>query len=458
MNWKNLVLEQAALIEQLRTRIAELEAEVAALRKNSGNSSKPPSSDIVAPPKQSARKRKRKIGAQKGHQPHFRQPFDTPQVDMTKELTANVCPDCGGKLQLTGEPPKVHQRVELVEKPFVVTEFRQFKYWCGRCQCFHIVDLPKGIKKPGLFGPKLTSLAAYLKGRGHMSYTTLRDFFADAFSLNVSRGFLAKQVRRASASLQTTYDELAKQLPSQSHVHIDETGNKLSGKKRWTWCFRAKDFTIFHIDPSRGSVVLEKLLGKDFAGKISCDFWGAYRKFARLGSAQLLFCWAHLIREVKFLAESKTKKVSNYGRRLLVAIQSMFSTIHRHGELLPRNWLRRMDLHREEILKSAWHRIPPDTNAINIAERLWNHQTDYFRFIETGVPPTNNLAEQSIRRVVIDRKITQGTRSDWGTRWQERLWSVLATCEQRGVNVMSFLQSCIHSFLHGNAPPSLRQL
>jgi transposase len=369
----------------------------------------------------------------------------------------SVCPDCGGKLKLANEPPKVHQRVELVEKPFIVTEFRQFKYWCEHCQRFHIVDLPHEAKKSGLFGPKLTAMAAYLKGRCHMSYTTLRDFFADALALKVSRGFLAKQVRRASAALETTYDALVKQLPSQPHVHIDETGNKQSGKRRWTWCFRAKDFTVFHVDPSRGSVVLEKLLGNDFAGKISCDFWGAYRKFKRLASALLQFCWAHLIREVKFLAENKTKKVSNYGKRLLCAIQSMFSTIHRHGELLPRNWLRRMHLHREEILKTAWHRIPQNTNAKNIALRLRNHQDDYFRFIETGIPPTNNLAEQSIRRVVIDRKITQGTRSDWGTRWQERLWSILATCEQRGENVMSFLRACLDSFLHGHAPPSLTE-
>jgi len=77
-----------------------------------------------------------------------------------------------------------------------------------------------------------------------------------------------------------------------------------------TWCFLAQDFTVFYVAPSRSSAVLEAILGKDFAGKISCDFYGVYQKFARTPKAELLLCWAHLIREVKFLSENDDKKVS----------------------------------------------------------------------------------------------------------------------------------------------------
>jgi transposase len=288
-----------------------------------------------------------------------------------------------------------------------------------------------------------------------MSYTTLKDFFSDALSISVSRGFLAKQVRKASDAMEIPYQELVDQLPNATHLHIDETGGKENGEKRWTWSLRAANFTVFHVDPSRGSIVLENLLGKDYAGIISCDFWGAYRKFDRMTDVALQFCWAHVIREVKFLAESKDTKVSRYGKRLLNSIRDMFTTIHRKGELSDANWLRRMKDHQETILQKAWRRIPDDKDAINIAERLWNWREEYFRFIETDIPPTNNLGEQAIRRVVIDRKVTQGTRSDWGNRWLERIWSVLATCGQQGINVMSFLNSCVESFLHGLAPPSL---
>lgn len=455
MDWKKLALEQAALIKQLQARIAELEAEVAALKKNSSNSSKPPSSDIAKAPKDSKPKDKRKRGAQKGHKRNLRKPFKENQIDKIVELSLEFCPTCGGKLVPSTEPPKAHQQVELVDKPFIVTEYRQDWYWCEHCQCYHAAALPKDIQKSGLFGPKLIALTAYLKGRSHMSYKTLQDFFNDALSLKVSTGFLAKQVRKVTNAMEKPYQELLDRLPHEKHLHIDETGSKENGKKRWTWCLRSPELTVFHINPSRGSVVLENILGLDYAGTISCDFFGAYRKFARLTSTELQFCWAHLIREVKFLAESKDKAVARYGRRLLKKIQGMFTTIHQRDELSERTWSRKMQAHRKAILKVAWGTIPDDKDAINIAERLWNWRNEYFRFIKEKIPPTNNPGEQTIRKVVIDRKVTQGTRSDWGNRWQERFWSVLSTCEQQGTNVMSFLHSCVESFLHGLAPVSL---
>jgi transposase len=302
----------------------------------------------------------------------------------------------------------------------------------------------------------MIALTAFLKGRCHQSFTTMQAFFAEVLGIKISTGFLAKQVRKASGALKKTYDALAEQLSKEDHLHIDETGDKENGKKRWTWCFRAKGFTVFPIDPSRSSDVLKTILGEDFAGKISCDFFSAYQKFARESKADLLHCWAHLIREVKYISESKTKKVARYGQRLLEAIGAMFKTFHRKDELQYWNWFRRMKRHQRLILKVAWHRLPKeDKDAWNIAVRLWNEEASYFRFIKEGLPPTNNLAEQSIRRVVLNRKVTQGTRSDGGNRWWERIWSVLATCEQQGKNVMEFLKSCMNAVVHALPTPAL---
>jgi transposase len=302
----------------------------------------------------------------------------------------------------------------------------------------------------------MIALTAFLKGRCHMSFNTIQDFYAEVLGIKVSTGFLAKQIRKASGALKKTYDAFAEQLSKEKHLHIDETGGKENGKRRWTWCFRAKDFTVFHVDPSRSSDVLQAILGEDFAGKISCDYFSAYQKFARESKAELLLCWAHLIREVKYLSESKTKNVARYGQRLLDAIGDMFKTIHRKDELQYWNWFRRMKAHQRTILKVAWHRLPKVGNdAWNLAVRLWNKESSYFRFIKDGLPPTNNLAEQSIRRVVINRKVTQGTRSDVGNRWWERIWSVLATCQQQGKNVMEFLKSCMNACVHALSPPAL---
>ena len=152
------------------------------------------------------------------------------------------------------------------------------------------------------------------------------------------------------------------------------------------------------------------------------------------------------------------RRIDLYGKRLLDAIGEMFKTLHRKDDLQYVNWFRRMKEHQRLILKIAWHRIPPDREAELIAERLWNKQEDYFRFIKEGLPATNNLCEQSIRRVVLNRKVTQGTRSDWGNRWWERIWSVLATCEQQRKNVMEFLKSCVGALLQGRSAPTLLKI
>jgi transposase len=162
-NLAKMVKQQAELIQQLRARIAELEAEIAHLKKNSSTSSKPPSSDIVKPEKpvpENGTHEKRKRGAQHGHTRHLRQPFPPSQVDTFMEITLENCPLCGGALEQTGEEPEIHQQVELVEKPFRVTEYQIPQYWCEHCQTYHSGTLPHEVAKSGLFGISLIALIA----------------------------------------------------------------------------------------------------------------------------------------------------------------------------------------------------------------------------------------------------------------------------------------------------------
>jgi transposase len=92
-----------------------------------------------------------------------------------------------------------------------------------------------------------------------------------------------------------------------------------------------------------------------------------------------------------------------------------------------------------------------------MAKRFQDHGESYFRFITTpGVEPTNNLAEQAIRFVVIDRKITQGTRSEAGNRWCERIWTAIATCAQQGQSVFAYLEAAVTAWFHGTEAPSLQ--
>ena len=102
------------------------------------------------------------------------------------------------------------------------------------------------------------------------------------------------------------------------------------------------------------------------------------------------------------------------------------------------------------------HTVPATQAAGNLAQRFKDHGESYFRFLTTPeVEPTNNLAEQAIRFVVIDRLVTQATRSEAGNRWCERIWTVIATCAEQGRSVFASLEAAVAAWFNGAEAPSL---
>ena len=440
--WKKRCHQAQAENTRLRERLGQLESQIAQLKgknsqlvealaaakKNSGNSSKPPSSDIVqAPCREPDRKKRRKIGAQRGHPRHERAAFTPEQIDHRKTHALQRCPvDAGHDLELIPGHEKVLQQVELLDKPFVVTEHVAPAYWCATCQKVHYASFPSAVLAGGVCGPRLTSLVCYFKGKMHGSYSGIADFFTDVLGLKVSRGYLAKLIQKAAQVFQQPYLELIDLLPQQTSLNVDETGHKENGARFWTWCFRAKHFAVFKIDPSRSSDVLMEVLGQEFQGILGADFWGAYRKYASQCGVLIQFCLAHLIREVKYLCEFPDPMVQRYGKALLFELKDLFSTLHRRTELTPPVYAHALAIAEAKICDTAvqpllhparYPRGQVHRLIENLALRFAEHGEGYFRFITSpDVQPTNNCAEQTMRFVVMDRHVTQGTRSQRGPR------------------------------------------
>lgn len=400
-------------------------------------------------------KGKRSRGGQPGHPRHERKPFSSDEIDDVKQYRLTHCPDCSTRLRRSDEAPGVIQQVELVERPTRVAEHRGRAYWCPCCEkvCYGVI--PRAVREGGLVGPRLTAMVAYLKGGCHTSYSTVRTFLQDVMDFKISRGQLGKLVGKTTVALQGPYEELLARLPGEGMLNVDETGHKDSGDLLWTWCFRAELFTLFKIDPSRGSDVLVEVLGEEFDGVLGCDYFGAYRKYMNDFGVVVQFCLAHLIREVKFLTTLTDPVTKNYGERLLDRLRQLFRVIHRRETMTDEEFSRALERERAKVLKVG-RRAPDRIEAQKLAKRFRKHGAAYFRFITTpGLEPTNNLAEQAIRFIVIDRRVTQGTGSPAGQRWSERIWTTMATCSQQGRSAFRFLESTITAHLQGRAPPSL---
>jgi transposase len=444
-------------VQALLAEVASLREQLAAARKDSSTSSKPPSSDIVKPPKPppTQGQQPRSIGAQPGHLKHQRPLFPPQQIDHFQEHTLDACPACGGPLRRNAHFANIVQQVDIDKPPLRIAQHTSPEYWCDHCQKACKAFLPLPIAKGGLVGLELTTLIAFMKGACHASFSTIRTFLRDIVGVTISRGELAKILTKVSAALASAYDELLLRLPHEAIINADETGHKNNGEPWWTWCFRAQLYTLYRIDAHRSADVLMDILGKEFQGVLGCDYFSAYRRYLRECGVLVQFCLAHLIRDVKFLTTLPDERDRHYGEQLQLVLRELFAVFHQREQLDEGAWQMQLQAARDRVL-AVGLAGPATQHGQTLVKRFRDHGAAYFRFVTTpGVEPTNNLAEQAIRFVVIDRHITQGTRSEKGRRFCERMWTVIATCVQQGRSVYGFLRAAVGSWLAGEPSPSL---
>ena len=449
------IAELEQTVARLTAKVEELTAQVARLSKNSSNSSKPPSSDIVKPPRPPGHAGNGRIGGQPGHARHERPPFAADQIDRTclHELT----PEEVRRRRLRPlDSWFVLQQVELVEKPYAVVEHRARRYMtpAGRIV---LAPMPPLVRGAGLLGPNMTAFIGWLKACGHISYSRIGELLRDVFALPISGGKLAGCCTgKLSEALKPAYEEAASALRQEAVLGSDETGHHHGGQGYWTWCLRAAGFTVFRIDATRATQVLVDLLGEDFGGILTVDYYSANRSFARRYEVRAQYCWSHLLRDVKFLRELGRAPLVRWADQLLAIARGLFRAWHRRTGVDPPRWRRQMERWKRAFLEKI-RRPPQEADALKLSRRFDRHGAPaYFRFLDTpGVEPTNNATERAIRQPVLQRRITQGTRSVRGLRWCERAWTAAATCTQQGRSTFRFFRDALVAYLTNSPVPSL---
>jgi transposase len=450
-----IILQQRTQIEELSKRIERLEEELAKSRKDSSNSSKPPSSDIVRPPKDRTSNGPGKQGGQRGHRGANRTPFGADQIDRIEELhPSGGCPHGhDAPLEPVGEP-KIQQVVKLREDPLEIIEYRSYGYRCPVCAEMVWAQLPPGVVEGQLFDWRLQALIAYMKGALHASYSNLQAFCRDVLGIEVARSHLCNTIARVNEALAAPHEELQEYIPTEPVLNIDESGWKDRGLKYWIWVFCAPLVSFFHIARSRGAKVLKEILGETYGGTIVSDFFSPYVSYANLLQQ---FCLAHLIRDIKFLTTLPGAIDQRFGGLLLVEFKRLFHCWHLREKVPKDRFDRIMFRIKERVLRlaveySRGERSKPRT----LARRLVKHGDAIFRFLfDPDIPPTNNAAERGIRVPVIDRRITQGSRSLMGRQWNARIWTVLGTCRKQGRSAWQFLQDALSAHYGHTPAPSL---
>lgn len=445
-----------ALVAKLETRIEELERRLA---QNSQNSSRPPSSNspsVKLPPKK--KRSGRKPGGQPGHKGSHRALLPASAVDETEEIWPTTCEGCHAELPTVlrtevGEAFR-HQVVEIPVIKAHVTEFRLHGQHCDLCGCTTQADLPAGVPT-GAFGPRLRAVIALFTGAYRVSKRVAESALSDLFGVELSLGSVSAAEQSISQALAAPVEEAREYVRGQDVLHADETGWREARKRAWLWIAATPLVAVFLVHARRNAVAARELLG-DFAGILVTDRWSAYREWKR---RQL--CWAHLLRDFNFFAESKgTARV--IGKRLVRSTHKLFRNWHRvrDGTMTRDAFVRSATSMRrdfERLLTRAKgcqaHRVGGMAEAILTMEPyMWT-----FLHVE-GVEPTNNLGERGVRPAVLWRKGSFGTHSQDGSRYVERIMTVVVTLRMQKRNVFQFLVDASEAALWGRSPPSLLPL
>jgi transposase len=441
-------------LEEQAKRIVDLERQLALQQQNSTITSKPPSSDGLAGQQRARGRRvksRRKAGGQPGHPGRHRELVPVERVHAIVNLAPAACRYCARRLHArqTVGVPRRHQVTELPPLAAHITEYRCHRRHCPDCDTITLAPLPD--EHATQFGPQLTALIAYLTVVCRMPRLVVQRFLEGALQIPISLGSTQNAWEETSVAVATPYAELEAALGSEPVVNADETGHRTNGDKRWLWTFVARTFVLYRITVSRGSEVVQIVLGETFAGILGSDRLPAYLKYV-VGQRQ--FCWAHVTRNVlSALDLATTPAAKRFCREALALDRRLFRLWHRfrgdpgaRGSPLTRAALIATVLPLEKRLFALGERHLNAANADvrNLAYAFFVHHQHFFTFVhEEGVEPTNNSAERALRTAVQWRKIMFGTRSERGERAVERLLTVVRTCQLQQLNALAYLTAAI---------------
>jgi transposase len=430
----------------------ELEQRITELERRSGG---PPSFAKPNRPKPAEPREPRKKRARE-HNHARRREDPTRKVQHALER----CPECHYQLRGTSLD-YVRQVVELPEpRPVEVTEHEVIKRYCPKCEKWRSpkLDLSGQVLGQGRMGVRLISLIAYLRHTVRLPVRRIQVYLQSVHQLSISSGEIIELMHQVRQATRDTVEALKQQVRASRIVHADETGWREGGRNGYIWGFftLAQDGSegpvrYYEYDPSRGQGVVRRILGQKTEGHLVTDFYVGYNDYA--GSQQR--CWVHFLRDLRQLKDDHAPEAEVV--EWAEAVRALYDRAQEwiKGVLSPSGPEREKEyvsLVGQALDLGAKYAQNKGHPCRALAKRIYRHQDELFQFVLVeGLSADNNLAERSIRPLVVIRKISGGSRSAQGSKTRMALATLFETWQARGQN--PFLE-CLRLLSRSPAPAS----
>ena len=440
--------ELAALVAVQAKRIAELEAEIAELRRqlgqNSQNSSKPPSTDspFTKPaPKSLRRKSGRKPGGQPGHPGSTLTLVADPNERLRHE--PGQCAGCGA--DLAAAPEVGMERRQVFDLPPMTVRVTEHQLIARRCSCGTTTcgAPPAGVTAPVQYGPRITAIILYLYVGQFMSKKRTAQALAELFGTPVSEGTVATMTTRAADGLDGFLDQVKDRIVESETAGFDETGLRVAGKLHWVHCARTGRYTLITCHTKRGREGIDDMgvLGR-FRGVAVHDAWAPYDTYIE---SEHQLCCAHALRELQGVADTAPPDAqwcwATQVSDALVAMQHLAADAIATGadridpDALAEQVRRYRSAAQIGLTETAARSDKPMQKHNALARRLLDRQDDYLRFT-TGrpIPADNNGSERDIRMIKLRQKVSGCLRTLTGAKQFCAIRSYLSTAAKHGRN------------------------
>lgn len=459
---RNQDSEQAKLLEEVirrlddaEDRVRELEKENAqlkaknyALHRRQFKARRSPPASLPAGKASGKKKR----GAPVGH-PGW-QRAKPAKIDRTLVVAAPAtCPHCQHSNLTPVDELSKHIQEDIVLEPRVVTTCYQHRQaYCPECERLVCQSGP-GELLGSYIGPVAKSASTYLRHTLGISHRKISRFFNEFFGLRFvpasSLGFDSQASRKGLP----LYQDVQSKIQASPVVHADETFWRHDGKNSYVWYAGHQDLAYFQFVQHRSTQEAQALLGEQFGGILVAD---AYASYNGTHPRARQSCLAHLIRKAKELDQTlallKPQFQDPPARQLCQKTADLFSRTCQAAHLFHRGELSvQQSLAKEKELRNQLNGLCRRPLSHPVAESfrqrlLGPEQPLFFTCLrEPNVPPTNNQAEQSLRPIVIMRKVIQSTRGKAGLENHSVLHTLVQTARRQGRAVRQFLETLLTS-------------
>jgi transposase len=404
--------------------------------------------------------------AQTGHGP--RDQPELPRIEQVHTLDAadEMCPKCGGELQLFAGQFEEANEIDVVERRFVLVKHKRQKYRCACGGCIETAEGPVKLQKSGRYSVGFATAVAVGKYADHLPLQR-QVVQMRRQGLQIDSQTLWDQLFALSSHLEPAYEALHEHVLSHPVVGADETAWRLMGQKavtntkRWqVWALSAPDAVVYQLHPSRSADAAEQLF-QDFSGIAMCDGYSAYQALAkRRHDFKLAHCWAHARRKFVEIEESFPKQAE----QALELIRDLYRIEHGLQDKPPdeRLSIRQQragpvvqQIHRWALEQRALPQSPFG-KAIGYLGKHWDGLRVFLS--DPDVPLDNNQTERAMRSVVLGRKNHFGSRSERGTKVAAMMYSLVETAKINGVDPELYLKLAALESIGGRPIPLPHQL